>query len=187
MSAASQREVQRSMPPPRSAPGKKSQTAALVAILIILCLLGLGTAMVFHRIMSTNPMGGLANAMGGMPPSFPPLASSSGQQPAFRDPTGGMFQERAGQNEMPTIFVLNTEEGILTLVLRDQAGRSYQAVSPAGQRTELKVPPGHYTVAVSSNVPGIQSNYGDATFRPFKEYDATFGYVSEAAPIHLGD
>jgi hypothetical protein len=175
------------MPPPRSAPGKKSQTAALVAILIILCLLGLGTAMVFHRIMSTNPMGGLANAMGGTNPSFPPLASSSGQQPAFRDPTGGMFQERAGQNEMPTIFVLNTEEGILTLVLRDQAGRSYQAVSPAGQRTELKVPPGHYTVAVSSNVPGIQSNYGDATFRPFKEYDATFGYVSEAAPIHLGD
>jgi hypothetical protein len=49
------------------------------------------------------------------------------------------------------------------------------------------VPAGNYLVSVSSDQPGIHSNYGSAVFRQRREYLASFTHSTYAQPFELGD
>jgi hypothetical protein len=108
---------------------------------------------------------------------------------ATAPPAGGsgLFQERASAEATPTIHVYNEEEGTLILTLTDQHGVRYETRVTTDRPGILKVPPGHYSVYVTSDVPGISPNEGDADFREFKQYDAAFVYSQDAERIHLGD
>lgn len=77
----------------------------------------------------------------------------------------------------------------MTLVLRDEFGHEYVARCTRGQDAVIQVPPGDYTVDVSSDNPNTGSNSGDAVFRRYKRYSADFETVPAflADPIHLGD
>ncbi len=103
------------------------------------------------------------------------------------DLTGSLFHERPGAAENPTIHVTNLEDDLMTLTLRDAAGRQYVVRSINGITQTVSIPAGDYTVEVTSNDPMIHGSTGDATFRRYKEYDATFVHGPPMGPLHLGD
>src|SRR5207244_12085836 len=100
---------------------------------------------------------------------------------------GSLFREKASTTETPTIRVTNLEDDLMTLTLRDAAGHVTQAQSRSGRTTTILEPPGEYSVDVTSNDPLVQPNSGDAVFRRYKAYDATFAWTSDPTPLHLGD
>lgn len=114
-------------------------------------------------------------------------AGSSGPTGGFSDPTGGLFHERDSASENPTIAVTNGIEGTLTLVLRSPEGKEYSVKSQSGEEARMQVPPGRYTLSVSCDAPYVQPNYGDATFKRYKQYEAYFVLNENAPPVHLGD
>ena len=99
----------------------------------------------------------------------------------------GMFVEREGAAESPTLSITNDDNDTMQLLLKDAAGKVYHLEAHPMQTSSLQVPPGHYDVAVSSENPAIRPNYGDAEFRRHKEYSATFVQSADYGPIHLGD
>ena len=168
----------------RIAPSRKSSGKSL-AVVIALMIAALIFGGAFVRKMLRKMPNDFANVTSGqgVPPSRPPISDGNSQP----DLTGGLFKERPGSAENPTVFVQNMETGTLVLELRDQSGRVYKTQCIAGQRVPLQVPAGNYGVHVSSDVPGVSATDGDATFRKFKEYDAAFSYGMPGEPLHLGD
>jgi len=104
-----------------------------------------------------------------------------------RQSPGSLFTERISASATPTIHVTNREDDVITCVFRDPAGHEFRVQSSAGKTESIRIPPGQYTVEVSSNDPFVQPNSGDATFRRFKDYDADFVHASSAESFHLGD
>ena len=88
---------------------------------------------------------------------------------------------------MPTVNVTNGAVGTLTLTLRSPQGKVYTVQATAGEEAHLQVPAGTYTLSITSDMPAIRPNYGDATFQRFKQYDAVFVLGDVDAPIHIGD
>lgn len=173
MSAASWREL--AGPAPVAAP-TRGQRWSVLAALVLLGLVGLVGAGAFVY--------GLKHP-GGRPVAGAALPAQSG---GMADPTAGPFVERPGRTEMPTLRVTNGEdEGTLFLVLQDANGRTWRTAARPGETSTLQVPPGDYRLRVSSDERWLHANDGDATFRRFKEYSATF--VASVLPgrIHIGD
>jgi len=170
LSAASLRELERARAPVRRA--ALPWLAGLFALVVILGAAGLARKM--------RPPIGAA-----------PIAGATGQ-PAptgtgMRDPTAGMFVEREGRAESPTLEVSNADNDTMFLLLKDETGRVYHLEAKAMATASLQIPAGRYNIAVSSDNPAIQPNYGDAVFRRHKEYSATFVQSLDYGPIHLGD
>ncbi|MCC6485520.1 MAG: hypothetical protein IT209_11795 [Armatimonadetes bacterium] len=122
------------------------------------------------------------------PPIPPPVASTT-ESPGLAPPHSAMFSESLSRVETPTVIVRNNSDDIMTLTLRDEFGRNYSTQCVRGQDGILSVPSGDYRVEVTSNDPRVLPNSGDATFRRFRRYTASFVTVPEylAGPIHLGD
>ncbi len=171
LSAASQREVR----PVSNAPRKPAAIAALLAIL----LLALGGAAIFRAASRIT---------------LPPARVTEGGARSvprggvgMRDPTAGLFVEHESRAEMPSLVITNGDNDTMYLELRDAAGRKHTLTARPNETAQLQIPAGQYGIAVTSDNPYIRPNYGDAVFRRFKEYAATFVTSSDPAPIHLGD
>jgi len=117
--------------------------------------------------------------------SSPPPAESGGGLASASVP----FEEHPAQAEIPTISATNESYQIANLSLTDRYGRTYTLQTPPMQTTSISVPAGTYRVSLMSDNASVHPNYGDAVFRPFKSYTATWVLApeTESAPIHLGD
>ena len=154
--------------------------ALLVCLGLIVLLLGVG------RTVLTNA--------GMRPPAFParglPEGSNLNGAPAdAASPPGKLsfFVESNGQEEMPVLTFRNLADGIMTLTLRDRYGHVYRASSRQAELARLQVPAGDYSVSLENSNPLIHPNWGDATFRKFKAYNALFVVGHSDTRIHLGD
>jgi hypothetical protein len=172
LSAASQREVARAAP----AAGRRRPFLPLLAMLALIALVAFAADRFVRGAQEVLDRAG---------PVFTGAVGANG--PNVSDPTSGLFHERPSGAEQPTIVLGNGAEASLTLVLRGEDGREYRVNCEPNGEARLQVPAGHYTLTISSTSPWIQPNYGDATFRRFKEYDAYFVVDDHAPPIHLGD
>ena len=175
-------QFERNRVPPaqrRSASGM----AVFIAVALLILLVLLGGAIVRRRNRLHN--GGIGDFASGV--GVPRGGAPAGNVESPPDLTGGLFKERPGKAEQPTIYVENMETGTLFMELRDTQGRVYRSQCRAGQRVPMQVPAGNYGVHVSSDVPGIIASDGDAVFRTFKEYDAAFTFGMPGEPLHLGD
>jgi hypothetical protein len=175
LSAASQRELARA--PQRSL---RQQHSNRFAFLLIAALTAVGVYLAMAGIRRPHD----DVTAGAAPPQPGPSLFSASGQPGVGS---GLFQERASTEETPTIHVYNEEEGTLILTLTDGSGRRYETRATPNQPGVVRVPAGHYAVEVASDLPGIDTNYGDADFRRFNAYDAAFVFASDAERIHLGD
>jgi hypothetical protein len=167
LSEASRRELERARVPKRRSP------APLIATVLALLALG-ATAWLMRSVK----------------PAAAPLASRTGPPtaaPPMRDPMAGMFVEREGRTEMPTLTVTNDDTDAMNLLLKDETGRVLLLPVPALSTASKQIPAGRYDIAVTSDNPAIRPNYGDAVFRRHKEYSTTFIQSPDYGPIHLGD
>lgn len=178
LSSASQREGTRAQP---IAPAVSRQTNNLLLAGLLFFLLVGGAGFGLYRILNRPTGAGNPLAAGAPPIPSPPAASG--------DLTGssGFFNERPGQSEKPVIHVAGDFSDTMRLRLRDAYGHEYNAVSRHGETVDLQVPAGEYAVYVEGDNPLVHPNAGDATFRPFKEYNARFAVGHEGSPFHLGD
>jgi hypothetical protein len=166
LSAASRRELERAHKPAR-------RTIAPF-VLAALALLAVSCAAYVIRAARLNAAPLTARAA--LPAAAP-----------LRDPMAGMFLEREGQTEQPTITISNSDTDAMSLLLKDASGRVTLLQVPAMSTASKQVPAGRYDIAVTSENPAIRPNYGDAEFRRRKEYSATFVQSADYGPIHLGD
>ena len=169
LSAASQRELGQTHAAARP---RRTNTLPLVVLLALLVLFALAASRLVRGV----------DAMAG-----PAFTGAAGLPGAIGDPTSGVFQERPSASEMPTVILDNGAGGTLTLILRSPEGNEYQVQSRVNEERRIQVPAGHYTLSISCDVPTVQPNYGDATFKQYKEYEAFFVLDDYAPPIHLGD
>lgn len=141
------------------------------------------------RIMRNGPpLIGTQGSSSSLPTGSALTDRQSSQPTSVPDVTSdGMFKERPSQSEMPTIRVTNLDRDTMIFILRDASGHIYRTQSTNGHTATLQVPPGDYTVEVTDDDPMIRPNHGDATFRRYKEYEATFDASLFAPPFHLGD
>ena len=119
-------------------------------------------------------------------PSGSPLNSA----PAKSDAPPGklsLFVESNSAEEMPTLTFRNLADGIMTLTLRDRYGHVYRAASRQSELATLQVPAGDYSVSLESDIPRIRPNWGDATFRRYKSYNALFVAGHSDTRVHLGE
>jgi hypothetical protein len=98
-----------------------------------------------------------------------------------------LFVESNSAEEMPTLTFRNLADGVMTLTLRDRYGHVYRAASRQSELATLQVPAGDYSVSLESDVPRIRPNWGDATFRRYKSYNALFVAGHSDARVHLGE
>lgn len=169
LSAASIRELERARgPAPRSA-----APWLLAALALAACA---AAVLVIPHLRAPVPAAPLAAGAGRSLPSAP-----------FRDPTAGLFVERKSRFEMPVLTISNADSDGMHLFLKDSTGKVLHLSIDSMATRSTPVPAGRYDVAISSDNPAIRPNYGDAVFRSFKEYSATFVQSPFNNPIHLGD
>jgi len=174
LSAASQREFVAAQPANRA-----SNPAALIGVLALLFLLMIaGGAMLFAR--SANhliPPPSQVTDMGGQP-----------VRPQMQNPMSGLFVEKAGKSENPKLTITNDSDDTIHLLLKDQTGRVFHIDAGPYKTESADIPAGQYDIAITGDDPTISGNSGDALFRTYKEYSATFVVTSGLHnPIHLGD
>ena len=178
MSPGARRDQVRSMPiarPPKSR--RISPWLFMLGGVFLLACIFIGSTMMARALRGLQAAGSLVGS--GAPTDQPPMGA--------QDFSSGLFKERSGASESPTIHIINHERGLLRMTLRAENGREFVAQSSDHGTTRIQVPAGHYTVGVTSDQPGIAPNYGDAAFRRFKEYDADFVFAADNKPLHLGD
>lgn len=98
-----------------------------------------------------------------------------------------LFVESNSAQEMPQLTVRNGSGSGLTLTLRDRYGHVYRAICTQFGTADMQVPSGYYSVSIESDNPHIRPNWGDATFRKFKAYEADFVVGHRDERVHLGE
>lgn len=154
--------------------------ALLIALGLSVLLLGAGLTVL--RNTATRRTAFPARGLSG--------GSALNSAPADAAPPPGklsFFVESNGTEEMPVLTFRNLADGIMTLTLRDRYGHVYRASSQQMGLARLQVPAGDYSVSLESSTPRIRPNWGDATFRKFKSYDALFVAGHSDERVHLGD
>jgi hypothetical protein len=152
---------------------RRGKILSTVAAIVLICLAAVG---IQRTLKGLRDVAGPSSSLAG--------AVSAGAD-MLSDPTGGLFHERPSSQEQPVLTVGNGAFVTLTLVLRGGDGKEYSVSVPPFKTGTLQVPPGGYSLIVSGT--GVDSNTGDATFRRYKSYEATFVLDVYADPIHLGD
>ena len=117
------------------------------------------------------------------------LGNFSAERSPSESGSSGLFTESASTQEQPILKLYTDVEGGAALTLTDESGQRYTCQFSPVQSGSLQVPPGSYSVEVSSLDGSIDSNSGTGTFRRYKQYEATFVVVSadDVSPLRLGD
>lgn len=132
-----------------------------------------------------SPMGALVGRADAPSLATGPLTNLA--PAAGAGPGPGPFTEATSRTETPTIVVTNGEGDHLVFMLSS----GYRVVcrleiAPYGVGS-VRVMPGQYDYRVVGTDPHVGAGYGDATFRRYREYRATFVNGTDFGPQHLGD
>lgn len=164
---------------------QQSKKSANPLALLIFLVLGV---LVFGIVVRVAIRSALRQA--GFPVRRRPHGAPLNSAPADATSSPGkvsLFAESDSPQEMPVLTFRNRDASTLTLTLRDRFGHVYRASSRAGEVATLQVPAGDYSVSIDSDNPRILPNWGDAVFRKFKSYQASFQVGHSDTRIHLGD
>jgi hypothetical protein len=124
--------------------------------------------------------------------TIPPTAMMDGDgahaNAGMHDPMAGPFIEKDSKSEIPRLSVTNGTGFALHLLLKDRTGKLFHVDAGPFETANASIPAGEYDLAITGDSPAIHGNSGDAIFRRYKEYSATFVVsFGDNGPIHIGD